>query len=211
MSRATRQQGNVLFVGLFAVFFGLYAREHQRVARLVAGGAAPVAPAATPAPTLAPEETVAAVPVSQRVRELTETLKNDSLFQVRADGLTARYEPDSVTIAFGGDDVYAEGHFAFRETWYTSLDRLASILQPFVRRGLRIEITGFTDSGSLKERQPSDYGESDYALSFARAEWVARFLERRALIPIKERVRLTGAGAVRTGRKVELKLVFDRG
>ena len=210
MSRAARQQGNPLFLGLFIVFFALYAREHQRVARLSV--AAPAVPAATPVPVSAPvpEEPVAVSP-SQRIRELTERLQGDSLFQVRADGLTARYESDSVTVSFGGEDVYAEGHFAFRETWYTSLDRLASILQPFVSRGLRIEITGYTDIGSLKERHPSDYGESDYALSFARAEWVARFLERRALIPIKERVRLTGAGSVKTGRKVDLKLTFDRG
>jgi flagellar motor protein MotB len=209
MSRAPRQQGHVLFLGLFVIFFGLYAREHQRMARAGAGASVVPVPQSVPAPAAAEQAASGAIPVSQRVRELTDALQGDSLFQVHADGLTARYEPDAVTVSFGGDDVYAEGHFAFRETWYTSLDRLASILQPFVARGLRIEITGYTDLGSAKERRPTDYGESDYALSFARAEWVARFLERRALIPIQERVRLTGSGSVKTGRRVDLKFVFD--
>lgn len=200
MSRAAKQSP-VAYLGLFVAFFALYAREHQKLLK-ASGVAAPVqeAPAAAPVP----------VTMSQKIQDLSKSLQEDSLFQVRADGLRADYRLDSVTVSFYGDEVYGEGAFAFRETWYTALDRLSEIVKPYLKRGLRIEVVGYTDVGSLKERQPSDYGESDYALSFARAEWVARFLERRALIPIKERVKITGAGAVKVGRKVDLKFTFDQ-
>lgn len=198
MARAVKQNPT-LYLGLFVVFFALYAREHQR------NSAGVLAPALVKEPMK--DERLA--PASRRMQDLTKTLQEDSLFQVRADGLTAIYRFDSVVISFSGDEVFSEGHFAFRETWYTALDHLAELIKPYVQRGLKIEVVGYTDAGSSKERQPSDYGNSDYALSFARAEWVARFLERRSLIPIKERVKLTGAGAVKAGRKVDLKFSFD--
>lgn len=202
MSRSAAKQSATLYLGLFVIFFALFAREHQRLVRLTA---APEA--APPVPVVEP---VYATP-SQKIAELTKVFQNDSLFQVRADGLNASYGSDFVGVTFHGEDVFAEGHFAFREEWYTALDRLGALIQPFLKRNLRIEIIGHTDVGSAKERRPTDYGESDYALSFARAEWVARFLERRALIPIKERVKLSGAGATKAGRKVELRFTFDRG
>ncbi|MBS1958965.1 MAG: OmpA family protein [Bdellovibrionales bacterium] len=198
MSKAAKQSP-IAYLGLFVAFFALYAREHQKI--LKAGHAEPVKEAPVPLPVMA----------SQKIQDLSKTFQEDSLFQVRADGLRADYRLESVDVAFYGDEVYGEGAFAIRETWYTAMDRLAELIKPYLKRGLKIEVIGYTDIGSLKERRPSDYGESDYALSFARAEWVARFLERRALIPIKERVKITGAGAVKAGRKVEFRFTFDKG
>jgi flagellar motor protein MotB len=197
MGRVVRQSP-AAWIGLFIVFFVLYAQERKKVLTL---------PPAEVSPQAALPQ-VSAQP-SQRLMDLSRRLQGDSLFAVQADGLRVDYRLREIAVQFYGEEVYSEGDFAVRESWYTAIDRFAEILKSEMDRGLKIEIVGYTDASVAAEKKPTDFGDSDYALSFARAEWLARFFERRALIPIRERVRLSGAGANKLGRQVEVRLSFE--
>ena len=207
-------KNSVLFMGLFLMAFALYANERNQVPVTV------VAPSGQ-----ATEVTVSDVPASGPNRPVIEgvgsdapakgsdvkllaffqTLVNDPLFSTHADGLRLVREPRAVMIQLYGDDVFAEGEVEIRESWYSVLDRIASKLtKEEFQKGLKVEVRGFADEASSREQKPSDFGRSDFAFSFARAEWLARYFERKWRIPLQEVFTLKGMGARPYGKKIEL-------
>ena len=107
-------------------------------------------------------------------------------------------------LQFYSDEAYETGAFAVRENWYPFLDQLGKYLNQEYKNGILVKINGYADLNSPQEKTPSDYGSSDLTFSYARAEWVARYFERKFGIPIRTVCMLTGMGAVQNGKKVEL-------
>jgi hypothetical protein len=193
------KQNPAAWIGLFVVFFALYARE--RGLQLKAGTAElPEVALPTPVPFNATQ--------NRKIEDLAAALRADPLFSNGTDGIRTEYRFDRIVISYSGEDVYQPGEFAMRETWYTSLDRLGQILAPFLDRGLQLEFTGHAEASSPLERQANELGSSSYALAFSRAEWVARFLERRAMLPLQGKFKLSVGGSSKRGRQVDVVVSF---
>jgi flagellar motor protein MotB len=211
-------KNSVLFMGLFLMAFALYANERNQVPVTV------VAPQGQ-----ATEVTVQDVPVTgpnkpvvegvssdapskgadTKLQALFQSFVTDSLFSTHADGLKLVREPRAIMIQLYGDDVFSEGEIEIRETWYSVLDRIAAKLtKEEFQKGLKVEIRGFADEASQRELKSSDFGRSDFSFSFARAEWLARYFERKWRIPLQEVFTLKGMGARPYGKKVELWLSY---
>lgn len=205
-------------MGLFLMSFALYANEklHPRIVKTAIADESESRSSATdvPEPSNRPvTENVSnespAHGADAKLQTLFQSFLKDSLFSGRTDGVRLAREPKAILIQFYGEDVFADGEAAMRESWYTALDRIAEKLTPEeFKKGLRIEVRGYADEASQKEQKPSDFGRSDFAFSFARAEWLARYLERMWRIPLQENFTLKGMGARPYGKKVELWLTY---
>lgn len=199
MARVRRTHVQV-YIGLFLIAFVLFAQERKLRLSLPT--------VQLPAEVDLPRPTPFSSLRTRKLEELAELFQRDALFGSGTDGLKLVVQLDRVSLVYQGEEVFGPGDFAVRETWYTSLDRFASIIRPYLDRGLRLEILGYTDANSTLDKMTTELGSSSYALAFTRAEWVARFLERRSQLDLQGLVRLTGMGQSPQGRRVEITLQF---
>jgi len=192
-----RNQG-VIYLGLFLMMAGIYAAEVKKSAHAEVK-AVPHLQESTPVP--APQN---------RIQLLYEKLSALKMFSNTVEGvrLIPVHPPikDSFTIILYGDEIFSDEDFAAHDTWNTVLDKIAYYFKN--EPGLRIEISGYADLDNEKERKSSDYGASAYAFSYARAEWLAHYFERKHGIPIADSFVLRGMGAVHQGKKITLKFYF---
>ena len=183
-------------MGLFLMAFALYA--HERSLHLIKKTTPEVAAAS---PTEVNESRV----FTSKLEHLYSDLSQEPLFRRPQDGLKLIRERWAVVIQWSGDDVYSDGEFAMRESWYSVLDQVSELIQ---KKAVLVEVVGYADEGSLKERKATDYGASDYAFSFARAEWLSRYFERKGNLKLHGIFTLKGMGAVPHGKKIELSLTL---
>jgi flagellar motor protein MotB len=192
----------VVYVGLFLIAFALYAAEAKKPATVI------TMPAPAPKASIAKitQESKLAALQSKLTEALTTNALPDGILMVQS---VNRYSGASeLLLRWSGDDMYAAGDFAIRETWYTLIDRMAAVIQAELKNGLEVEIRGYADSEDPVEKSPSDYGKSAYAFSFARAEWLARYLERKDQIEIEPHFQLKGMGASESGRKIIVAFTY---
>jgi flagellar motor protein MotB len=208
---------SVLYMGLFLMAFVLYANERNRPAEARPSdtdteAAAKVADS-TPAVNRPVIESVPsdlpAHGADAKIQALFQIFLSDAMFSRPADGLRLVREPRAIEIQLYGDDVFTEGEIAVRESWYPVIDRIAEKLTADeFKKGLKVEIRGFADEASQREVRSSDFGHSDFTFSFARAEWLARYLERKWGISLQDVFTLKGMGSRPYGKKVEVWLSY---
>ena len=145
----------------------------------------------------------------EKLHELWAALSQESFFQNPTEGIELTRDPHTVMVRFSGDEVYKDGEAAMRSNWISVLDRLAAVLNPEVRQGMRIELKGFADEDSGNERLAWDIGQSEYAFSFLRAEWVYRYFEGKWRVPLKTLFSIRGMGGYPQGRSVEIWISFS--
>ncbi len=192
-----RNQG-LVFLGLFLITFGLYASqlkkkaitEKSRLTTLLA-----------PAPTAKPQT---------RIQVLYEIVSSQKYFSNRISGIrltpTHAQVKNDFTITYSGEEIFSDEGFSIHESLRTSLDSLVEIMK--AQHGLKVEISGYADADNPKEKKPSDYGSSALTFSFARAEWLAHYFERKHGILISKYFILRGMGAVPQGKKIELRFFY---
>ncbi len=184
---------SVIYLGLFLMAVALYGFEvTQSKANLSAHKDKIVVTQELP-PELSP-----------KLEVLYKRFTADPFFNSQAPGVKVQKNLKTVTITFYGGDVYESGGFAMNESWFSVLDRIEDIIHPELDHGLRVQIKGYADSNDPTERKASDYGDSDLTFSFARAEWVARYFERKWGVSIRNKFEMTGVGAQLNGKRTEL-------
>ena len=192
------RNNGVVYLGLFVMMAGLYAAQVKKSAHAEVK-VEPRLVESTPTPL-----------PQNRIQLLYEKLGALKMFSNTVEGvrLIPVHPPikDSFTIILYGDEIFSDEDFAAHDSWNTVLDKIAFYFKS--EPGLRIEISGYADSDNEKERQASDYGASAYAFSYARAEWLAHYFERRHGIPIVGSFILRGMGAVPRGKKISLRFYF---
>jgi outer membrane protein OmpA-like peptidoglycan-associated protein len=194
-----RNQAQV-YLGLFLIAFCLYAAQLKKK---------------TPAPIKATSTSLldsTPTPVPQtRMQILYEKISGKKFFSNRIGGikLTPAKGPvkNDFTITFFGEETFTDEGFSIHPSWHTALDELAETIK--TELGLHVEIAGFADQDNPKEKSPSDYGSSPYAFSFARAEWLAHYFERKHRINISKVFVLKGMGAVSEGKRIELRFYYN--
>jgi len=209
----------VVFLGLFLMAFALYANERRQLEaqpKTKSEAAGPISATnengvsvITVPPSSAPPVVETARTADPQLKALFQSFLQDSIFSGRTDGIRIALEPEGLLIQLSGDDVFAEGEPSVRESWYPAIDRIAEKLTPAeFKKGLKVEVRGFADEASEKERSPGDFGHSDFLFSFSRAEWLARYFERKWRMPLKEVFTIKAMGARPYGKKVELWLNY---
>jgi flagellar motor protein MotB len=207
----------VLFMGLFLITFGLFAKERMRphtvsVSEGVQASSlnvVDVPDSKTPAVIEGRDSNTPSRGSNLKVQALFQNFMSDALLASKADGMRLAREPNAMMVQLYGEDVFADGATDVHESWYPVLDRIAAKLTADeFKKGLRVEIRGFADEASPREQKPSDFGRSDFAFSFARAEWLARYFERKWRIPLQEAFTLKGMGARPYGKKLEIWLSY---
>ena len=191
---------SVVFMGLFLMGFALYGSVLSQLKMKT-----------TLQTEATHEETEAVLSINTKLEKLYQKISSDGLFkQERAQGIDLKKSLKTITLVFYGDEVYEAGAFAMNESWLSALDRLKEYIEPELEHGLRVQIKGYADEQDPKEKASSDYGESDLTFSFARAEWVARYFERKWGFSLRRRFELVGVGARAGGRKTELILSYGQ-
>ena len=193
-----------IYLGLFLIVFGLYAVQLKKI------------PHATGAATKEVAELVASTPVpapQNRIQLLYDQLRSQKIFSNTVDGvrLFPKQPPvkSDFMITLYGDEVFSDENFAINPPWETVLDQIADLFKKEL--GLKMEISGYADADNLREQKPSDYGSSAFAFSYARAEWLAHYFERKDGLSISKILVLRGMGAVPQGKKIELRFYFSSG
>lgn len=194
-----RKQG-VIYLGLFLMVFGLYAAQLKKKP-----------PVKNELASSAYEQEPEEFKIAQtRIQLLYDQVSEASVFKNKTVGirLTPAQAPvrNEFRVTFSGEEVFKEGDFAIHESWTTILDFLAGLIKK--EAGLHVEISGFADQDSMREKSASDYGSSALTFSFARAEWLAHYFERKHGISIQKTFVLRGMGAVPQGRKIVLRFYF---
>ena len=187
------------YLGLFLIAFSLYAAQLKKT---------PISASATEVRAQAPgAEPTPVQPPQARIQVLYDLLTSDNRFTNKIDGVRVSPVKNDFTVTLIGDEIYTDGGFSVNDSWNSILDKLAVILKS--EKGLMIEISGYADEDNLKEKQPGDYGSSAFAFSYARAEWLAHYFERKHGIPIKKTFILRGLGSVPQGKKIEMRFYFS--
>ena len=194
-----RNQAQV-YLGLFLIAFGLYAAQLKKKPALLHKADPLTLLESTPTP--APQT---------RMQVLYEKVAGEKFFSNRIGGIKLSPATGPVkhdfTITFFGEEIFTDEGFSIHPSWHTALDDLAEIIK--TEPGLHVEIAGYADQDNPKEQSPSDYGSSPYAFSFARAEWLAHYFERKHRIPIGKVFVLKGMGAVSEGKRIELRFFYN--
>lgn len=193
---------SVIYLGLFLMMFGLYAAQLKKKAAVKTQSETPA--------LVTEEEEIKRT--QTRVQLLYEKVSALSVFRTRISGI--RLLPASppvkndFMISLSGDEIYNDGGFSIHESWGTVLDSLAVIIK--AEPGLSLEISGFADENNPKEKAASDYGSSALAFSYARAEWLAHYFERKHGIEIQKTFVLRGMGAIPMGKRIDLRLYYSK-
>ena len=137
-----------------------------------------------------------------------QTLSTDPIFKTGADGLKVLRTEEGVSVQLFGEEVYSNGEFSIRETWYSALDRLAELIKAEIPNGLQVEVQGYADDSSELEKKNTEFGRSEYAFAFSRAEWLAHYFEGKWRIPLKGVFTLKGMGAFPHAKKVVLNFSY---
>ena len=195
-------KNQTVYMGLFLMALALYGSELSKKSQSLKKGFTANAAESTSESLLAAD--LLQHPGSVSLDRLFQRLSQNPFFTTQADGLKLKRTADQVVVHFYGDDVYQDGHFAIREEWHPLLDGIANLISSDLTRGLKIQIRGYADSESPNEKKPSDYGQSDFAFSFARAEWLARYFEKKWQIRLHPQFELLGMGATEGGKMLEI-------
>lgn len=145
---------------------------------------------------------------SDALRKIYHRLKEDELLQKNIDGVSLKYQENSVFIRMVSDELYESGVYSMRETWLPILDHFAEILKPEQTKGLVIKIHTYTDQEQPREVKSGDFGASDLTLSALRGEWVARYLQRQHNFILQEKIILESHGAILKGKRLDLELSY---
>ncbi len=191
----------VVYMGLFLVALALYALEKTK-----GGTGCAVTQQFYQASSFSDKHM--SVTALEKLQELYVQLSSEPFIKGKMDGIQLAREADAVVIRFAGDEVYMDGEVAIRDNWYSVLDRMAEIIRAEITRGVKVDMRGFADEKNRNERKSGDFGESEYAFSFSRAEWVSRYFEGKWRIPLKGIFSMRGMGAYPNGKKVELSLTY---
>ena len=193
-------KSTVIYMGLFLILLSLYAVELSKPAQ-----SHEVSKKRVVQPN---DESVPIDRGDPRLVSFFERLMHSPVFSSHTDGLKVLFQPNRLLISFYGDDVYQVGAFAFRETWFPVLDELGAALNEEMKKGMHVQIKGFTDQDNPHEKSPTDYNGSDLSFSYARAEWVARYFERKWGMPIHSQFEMIGSGAQPHGNRVDLTFTY---
>ena len=154
---------SIIYLGLFLIAFGLYASQIKKIPR--ASEVKPVTSLVESTPVPAPQN---------RIQVLYDKISAQKIFSNTVDGvkLTPSHAPikNDFIITLYGDEMFSDENFSISTSWTNVLDQIADFFKPEL--GLKMEITGYADADNTREQKPSDYGNSAYAFSYARAEWL---------------------------------------
>jgi outer membrane protein OmpA-like peptidoglycan-associated protein len=193
-----RKQG-VIYLGLFIMVFGLYAAQLKKNSAVKN----------TKISMMVPEDEEVKI-AQTRIQLLYDQVFEASVFKNKVSGVSLKPMSPPVkndfTISFSGDEIYTGGDFSIHESWGTVLDFLAGVIKS--APGLEVEVSGFANENDPREKSPTDYGSSPFAFSFARAEWLAHYFERKHGLVIKKTFVLRGMGAIPQGKRIDLRFHF---
>lgn len=190
-----------IYLGLFLIAFGLYAAQLKKKQ----GSVVEVKPS-----TMVLTEEPSPTPSSQnRLQLLHEKVVLGSFFRNHVAGISLYPSSAPIkdfTVTLAGDEVYADQEADIHESWNSALDFLAGLIKQ--EPGLHVEISGYADESKPKEQKPVDFASSSLTFSYARAEWLAHYFERKHGIAIQKYFVLRGMGAVERGKKIELRFYY---
>ena len=180
-----------IYQGLFLIFVALFAAERQKNRSIPEANAETVIVQNEGSPTLF---------------ALYPKLKSLSVFQSQIEGLAIAQKPHEIVISLQEDDLYTEGEVAVNENWRAILDQLTTSVFPELTPHYQVEIVGFANSLSEKERVSVAMTKSPWVFSAKRAEWVLQYIDGRISRASSPKLTISGAGAVPNGKRLEIRI-----
>ena len=185
-------KNQAIYQGLFLIFVALFAAERQKTKAIPAASAETVE--------------VQGNEPSRSLMSLYQEMKSHSLFHSQIEGLSLNLKPHEIQITLQEDDLYNEGEVALNENWRPILDQIASTVLPDLKGAYRVEILGFANALSEKEKASVAMTKSPFVFSANRAEWILQYLDSHWTHSISSQVVIAGAGAVPNGKRFEIRI-----
>lgn len=201
---------STVFLGLFVIAMGMLAEKNQSPANQGVTTTLSTTQSKLPIDKNKKGFESDSNEISADLQSWFKKLKQDPVFSAIQE-LKISDSNGRVYLMIQSDELFESGVSDLSVSWLPFLDHLGELLSKQLKADIKMKVSiqAAVDVGHPLEQKSSDFGKSDFALSTARAEWVARYLERKYGISLSERFIVQGQGAIKQGKQLQFIFTQD--